>query len=98
MWREFHPDFRKAPSLSIPEGKAIPRGSEFDVEQVIYTADGPWLRVSLETMKRLLQNETGALITGWVCAEPREMDPLCVPSDSQLFVSLWNKGWKKEGI
>ena len=98
MWREFHPDFRKAPSLSIPEGKAIPRGSEFDVEQVIYTADGTWLRVSLETMKRLLQNETGALITGWVCAEPREMDPLCVPSDSQLLVSLWNKGWKKEGI
>lgn len=32
------------------------------------------------------------LTTGWVCAEPREMDPCCIPANSQLFISLWNKG------
>ena len=89
-------DFRKAPSLSIPEGATIPKGTEFEVEQVIYTADGTWLRVSLETVKQILKNDSSSITTGWICAEPREADPFCIPSNSQLFVSLWNKGWYRE--
>lgn len=58
------PRFQKSAFVVHSGGKGRSRGeSEFDVEQVIYTADGTWLRVSLETMKRLLQNETGALLT-----------------------------------
>ncbi|KNB46852.1 calcium/calmodulin protein kinase [Blastocystis sp. subtype 4] len=83
--------FRKAPSLSIPEGATIPKGTEFEVEQVIYTADGTWLRVSLDTVKLILKNDSSSITTGWICAEPREADPFCIPSNSQLFVSLWNK-------
>lgn len=83
--------FRKAPSLTIPEGAKIPKGSEFDVEQVIYTADGTWLRVSKQTMSTILKTKEGVMATGWVCAEPREMDPLCIPASSQLFVSLWDR-------
>lgn len=85
-------DCRKAPSLTIPEGPLIPKGTEFEVEQVIYTADGSWLRISLETMKKILKDTQTNMTTGWVCAEPREMDPYCIPANSQLFVSLWNKG------
>ena len=84
-------DFRKAPSLTIPEGALLPKGTEFEVEQVIYTADGSWLRVSIDTIKKICK-ENMNLTTGWVCAEPREMGPYCIPANSQLFISLWNKG------
>lgn len=84
-------DFRKAPSLVIPEGATIPKGTTFEIEQVIYTADGTWLRVSTATIKTILQDET-TLSMGWVCAEPRGDDPNCIPSDTKLFQSLWNKG------
>lgn len=78
--------------MSIPEGTTISKGTEFEVEQVIYTADGTWLRVSPETVKQILKDEPSSVTTGWICAEPREADPFCIPSNSQLFVSLWNKG------
>lgn len=83
---------RKAPSLAIPEGPAIPKGSRFDVEQIIYTADGTWLRVSAQTLQAVVKDKAAAATTGWVCAEPREMDPFCIPAASQLYVSLWSKG------
>lgn len=89
LWQ--HIGFRKAPSLAIPEGAKIPKGSEFEVEQVIYTADGTWLRVSRKTMSSILQTNEGLMATGWICAEPREMDPFCIPTSSQLYVSLWDK-------
>ena len=86
-----HVDFRKAPSLAIPEGSAIPKGTEFEIEQVIYTADGTWLRISADIIKRISANETN-LSMGWICAEPREGDPNCIPCNTQLFQSLWHKG------
>lgn len=61
------------------------------MEQVIYTADGTWLRVSKQTMSSILKTKEGVMATGWVCAEPRDMDPLCIPASSQLFVSLWDR-------
>ena len=87
-----HAGFRKAPSLAIPEGPAIPRGSRFDVEQIIYTADGTWLRVSAQTLQAVVKDKVAVATTGWICAEPREMDPFCIPAASQLYVSLWSKG------
>ena len=70
----------------------IEKGTEFEVEQVMYTADGSWLRVSVETMKKIVKETTPTMTMGWICAEPREKDPMCIPADAQLFASLWNKG------
>ena len=67
------------------------------MEQIIYTADGTWLRVSAQTLAAIVQDKGAVTTTGWICAEPREMDPYCIPSTSQLYVSLWSKGRRERG-
>lgn len=62
------------------------------MEQIIYTADGTWLRVSAQTLQALVKDAAAVTTTGWICAEPREMDPFCIPATSHLYVSLWSKG------
>lgn len=72
-------------------------GTILTAEQVMYTMDGTWLRLSTDCIISLHVHEATTpdykppLHLKWVCAERRNEDPLCIPSNCLLYESLWVK-------
>ncbi|KAK8792918.1 hypothetical protein WA158_005082 [Blastocystis sp. Blastoise] len=90
-------ELRLAPSLNCNIQDVIQPGTILVADQVVYTVDGTWLRItpeciaSIHVHKATTPDYQPPYQLKWICAEARSMDPLCIPVDSMLFESLWEK-------
>ncbi|KAK8791025.1 hypothetical protein WA158_005656 [Blastocystis sp. Blastoise] len=90
-------ELRYAPSLNIESTEVLQPGTILATEQVVYTIDGTWLRLSNDCIVSLFVSKSKSpdykppLNLKWVCAEMRNENPLCVPINCLLYESLWEK-------
>lgn len=70
----------KSSSTALPYIQKIPERENREVDKILYTLEGTWLRLAKNEKNE--KNESN-----WICAEQIERDPMCIPAGCVLFLS-----------